>query len=182
MDRSVVHLVRRHLRHPLSCRRVFLRIPLPHRLVLQRSRRLVLLRSCRLVLLRSCRLVLLRSCRRMFPANLPRLRLVLLHLRQLFLTHSRPRRIRDKVKEARGLTLHDRVDLLAEVRDRERALPQGRVRVDQKGASPAVPVGKPVAQARVVLRDVHQVGKAARVAVARRRPRPRRKLTIGIWQ
>ena len=110
----------------------------------------------------------------------------MLHLRQLFLTHSRPRRIRDKVKEARGLTLHDRVelqaDLLAEVRDRERALPQGRVKVDQKGASPAVPVGKPVAQARVVLRDVHLVGKAAQVAVARRRPRPRRKLTIGIWQ
>ena len=118
----------------------------------------------------------------MFPANLPRLRLVLLHLRQLFLTHSRPRRIRDKVNEARGLTFHDREDLLAEVRDRERALPQGRVKVDQKGASPAVPVGKPVARARVVLRDVHRVGKAARVAVARRRPRPRRKLTIGIWQ
>ena len=174
MDRSVVHLVRRHLRHPLSCRRVFLRIPLPHRLVLQRS--------LRLVLQRSLRLVLLRSCRRMFPANLPRLRLVLLHLRQLFLTHKRPRRIRDKVNEARGLTFHDREDLLAEVRDRERALPQGRVRVDQKGASPAVPVGKPVAPARVVLRDVHRVGKAARVAVARRRPRPRRKLTIGIWQ
>ncbi|MCX5989699.1 MAG: hypothetical protein NTV35_11850 [Chloroflexi bacterium] len=94
----------------------------------------------------------------------------------------RPRRIRDKVNEARGLTFHDREDLLAEVRDRERALPQGRVRVDQKGASPAVPVGKPVAPARVVLRDVHRVGKAARVAVARRRPRPRRKLTIGIWQ
>ena len=108
MDRSVVHLVRRHLRHPLSCRRVFLRIPLPHRLVLQRSRRLVLL----------------RSCRRMFPANLPRLRLVLLHLRQLFLTHSRPRRIRDKVKEARGLTLHDRVDLLAE--EAATALAHGR--------------------------------------------------------
>ena len=107
---------------------------------------------------------------------------MLLRLSQLFLTHKRPRRIRDKVKEARGLTLHDRVDLLAEVRDRERALPQGRVRVDQKGASPAVPVGKPVAQARVVLRDVHLVGKAAQVAVARRRPRPRRKLTIGIWQ
>jgi len=118
----------------------------------------------------------------MFPANLPRLRLVLLRLSQLFLTHKRPRRLRDKVNVARGLTLHDRVDLLAEVRDRERALPQGRARVDQKGASPAVPMGKPVAPARMVLRDVHRVGKAARVAVARRRPRPRRKLTIGIWQ
>lgn len=158
MDRLVVFLVRRHLRHSLPCRRVFLRNPRVRPLVLQRSRR------------------------RMFPANLPRLRLVLRHLRQLFLTHSRPRRIRDKVKEARGLTLHDRVDLLAAVRDRAHALPRDRARVDQKGASPAVRMGKPVAPARVVLRDVHRVGKAARVAVARRRPRPRRKLTIGIWQ
>jgi len=118
----------------------------------------------------------------MFPTNLPRLRLELLHLSQLFRTHSRPRRIRDKVKEALGLTLRDRVGLLAEVRVRERALPRDRARVDQKGASPAVPMGKPVAPARVVLRDVHRVGKAARVAVARRRLRPRRKLTIGIWQ
>ncbi len=66
--------------------------------------------------------------------------------------------------------------------NRERALPQDRARVDQKGASLAVPMGKTVAPARVVLKDVHRVVKAARVAVARRRPRMHRKLTIVIRQ
>ncbi|HAH15450.1 MAG: hypothetical protein EBQ56_16750 [Proteobacteria bacterium] len=118
----------------------------------------------------------------MFPANVQRLRLVLLRLSPVFRTPSRPRRIWDKVNEAREPTLRDRVGLLAGVRVRERALPQDRARVDQKGASLAVPMGKTVAPARVVLKDVHRVVKAARVAVARRRPRMHRKLTIVIRQ